>query len=87
MATQEEVKSILDEALALEGRALGFDRDTELLGGVPEFDSMAVVSLIAALEERLGIVVDDDDITAETFETVGTLVDFVLEKVGAQQVS
>ena len=87
MATQEEVKSILDEALALEGRALAFDRDTELLGGVPEFDSMAVVSLIAALEERLGIVVDDDDITAETFETVGTLVDFVQSQRQAHKVS
>ena len=86
MATQEEVKSILDEALALEGRALAFDRDTELLGGVPEFDSMAVVSLIAALEERLGIVVDDD-ITAETFETVGTLVDFVQSQRQAHKVS
>ncbi|QIT56535.1 acyl carrier protein [Aquisalimonas sp. 2447] len=87
MPTQEEVKSILDEALALEGRALEFDRDTELLGGVPEFDSMAVVSLIAAMEERFGIVVDDDDITAETFETVGTLVDFVQSKHQAQKVS
>ena len=79
MPTQEEVKSILDEALALDGRAMGFDHDTELLGDLPEFDSMAVVSLIAALEERFGIIVDDD-ITAETFETVGTLVDFVQSK-------
>ena len=80
MPTQEEVKTILDEALALEGRALAFDRETELLGDLPEFDSMAVVSLIAALEERFGIIVGDDDITAETFETVGTLVDFVQSK-------
>ncbi len=87
MPTSEEIKTILDEALALEGRALAFTRESELLGAVPEFDSMAVVSLIAALEERLGIVVDDDDITAETFETVGNLVDFVQEKYEQQQVS
>ncbi len=38
---------------------------------------MAVVSVIAALEDRLGISVDDDDFDGEAFATVGSLVDFV----------
>ncbi|MDH5694616.1 MAG: phosphopantetheine-binding protein, partial [Gammaproteobacteria bacterium] len=53
------------------------DVDTALLGGIPEFDSMAVVSVITAIEEQYGFVVDDDEIDAEAFETVGALVSFV----------
>ena len=38
---------------------------------------MAVVSLIGALEEHFGIAIDDDDISASTFETLGSLAAFV----------
>jgi acyl carrier protein len=44
---------------------------------------MAVVGLITSLEERFGIVVDDDDIDGSTFETVGSLVDFVAARMPA----
>jgi acyl carrier protein len=50
---------------------------------MPELDSMAVVSLIGALEEHFGIAVDDDDISASTFESVGTLCAFVAARSGA----
>lgn len=73
----------LDEVLSLKGRALGLTRDSPLLGAIPELDSMAVVGLIAGLEERFGIVVDDDDVDGATFETVGSLVDFVVAKQAA----
>ena len=46
------------------------------------FDVAAVVSLIAALEEQLGLVVDDDDIDGDTFATVGSLADFVAARLG-----
>jgi acyl carrier protein len=69
--------------LSLGGRGLGFTRDTALLGAIPELDSMAVVTLITTLEERLGITVDDDDIDGSTFATVGSLADFVGGKLGA----
>lgn len=82
MDALQEVARILDEVLSLKGRSATFTRDTHLLGAVPEFDSMAVVSLITALEEQLGIVVDDD-IDGSTFATVGTLADFVVEKMAA----
>ena len=77
------VIQVLDEVLALGGRGLAFTRQTPLLGAVPELDSMAVVSLIGTLEERFGIIVDDDDIDGQTFATVGSLVDFVAAKLGA----
>ena len=78
-----EVIRILDEVLSLDGRGASFTRDTRLLGSVPEFDSMAVVALITALEEQLGIVVDDDEIDGATFATVGTLAEFVAGKLAA----
>ena len=81
MNVLNEVNRTLDEVLSLGGRAAAFNRDTPLLGAIPELDSMAVVSLITTLEERFGIVVDDDDIDGSTFANVGTLTDFVSAKI------
>ncbi len=83
MDVNRETLNVLDEVLSLGGRASSFTRDTHLLGGIPELDSMAVVTLISTLEERFGIVVDDDDIDGETFATVGSLSDFVSAKLAA----
>lgn len=83
MDLMQEVLRVVDEVLSLNGRATTFGADTHLLGAIPELDSMAVVSLISGLEERFGIVVDDDDIDGATFATVGSLVKFVGGKVAA----
>jgi len=83
MDTQQQVLRILDEVLSLNGRSASFDRSTHLLGAIPELDSMAVVSLITSLEERFGVVFDDDEIDGATFASVGSLTDFVAEKLGA----
>jgi acyl carrier protein len=81
MDVQSEVLRVLDEVLSLGGRGRTLTRGTHLLGAIPELDSMAVVTLITTLEEQLGIVVDDDEIEGATFETVGSLVDFVTHKL------
>lgn len=83
MDVQAEVLRVLDEVLSLNGRSAGFGRNTPLLGAVPEFDSMAVVTLITTLEEQLGITVPDDEIDGSTFATVGALVDFVSGRLAA----
>jgi acyl carrier protein len=75
--TQQEVLALLDEILGLDGRSAGFTATTPLLGAIPELDSMAVVSLIAGLEERFGFAADDDEIDGSIFATVGSLVEFV----------
>ena len=80
---QTDLLRVLDDVLSLRGRALGFDAATPLLGGIPELDSMAVVTLITTLEERFGLVVDDDEISGDTFETVGSLTRFVAGKLSA----
>ena len=79
----EEVRNILAHTLQLGDRASTFTADTPLLGSLPELDSLAVVTLITALEERYGFVVDDDEISAETFATLGTLIAFVEGKCDA----
>jgi acyl carrier protein len=79
---EQEVLRVLDEVLSLGGRTASFTRDTHLLGAIPELDSMAVVSLITTLEERLGITVDDGDIDGSTFATVASLSDFVSAQLG-----
>jgi len=83
MDTQKEVIRILDEVLSLGGRSASFDRNTPLFGALPEFDSMAVVSLITSMEDQLGLVIDDDEISGELFATVGTLTDFAAAKLAA----
>jgi acyl carrier protein len=76
----EEVKNLLTDVLSLGPAGQSLTADSPLLGALPELDSMAVVGVIAAIEDRFGIVIDDDDISASTFETVGSLADFVAQK-------
>jgi acyl carrier protein len=77
----QEVTNILADVLSLGERKNSLTADSGLLGNIPELDSMAVVNVITALEDHFGITVDDDEISAQTFETVGTLTDFVEQKL------
>ena len=53
-----------------------------LLGEIPEFDSMAVVTVMTMLEEELDVVFEDDEVDGEVFATLGSLSDFVAAKAG-----
>lgn len=76
----DQIKSVLKDALQLGNRADGLTLSTPLLGSLPEFDSMAVVAVLTLIEERFGIMIDDDEINADIFSTVGSLAAFVQEK-------
>ena len=81
-AIADEVRSVLIDTLGISSaRAGAFDTETPLFGAVPELDSMAVATVLTEIEDRLGIVIDDDDIDAETFETFGNLVAFTAGKI------
>ncbi|MDN5869996.1 MAG: phosphopantetheine-binding protein [Nitrococcus sp.] len=80
----EEIRTLLDQVLQLGGRSIRFSPDTALFGSIPEFDSMAVVSVLTAIEESFGFVIDDDEISAQAFETVGSLAYFVSRKVAEE---
>ena len=82
---EEEVaktlRAVLVDILGLrEERVRGFDEATPLFGALPEFDSMAVAGLLTELEERLGIVIEDEDVDADMLETFGSLLTFVRAK-------
>ena len=77
----EEVKNILCDVLSIDERRKSFTEASPLLGAIPELDSMAVVNVITAIEEHFDITVDDDEISAKTFETVGSLAQFVEQKL------
>lgn len=72
---------LLDEVLGLGGRAAAFTPDSPLLGALPEFDSLAVLGLISALQKRFGIEIHDDDIDPDIFETVGSLQRFIEARI------
>ncbi|MGV3654380.1 MAG: acyl carrier protein [Noviherbaspirillum sp.] len=77
MRSFNDVRNLLADTLSLGERGLAMGPETPLLGSLPELDSMAVVQLIAALEEYYDFRVDDDEISADAFATLGSLVDFV----------
>ena len=72
---------MLNDALQLEERFNSASPSTPLLGDIPELDSMAIVTVLTLLEEEFEIVVEDDEVTAELFRTIGTLVTYVERKV------
>lgn len=80
MPHQQLLADILRSVLQIDTQ---FDEDTLLLGAIPEFDSMAVISVITELEEQLGIQIDDDEISAEVFESFGQLNLFIQQKQAA----
>lgn len=76
----DEVKTILINVLGLGDTGQALDANSPLLGSLPELDSMAVVSLVGALEEHFDIEIHDDDLSANTFSTLGALASFVADK-------
>ena len=81
MNVAEDIKTMLADVLSLGARKSQLSESTPLLGSIPELDSMAVVNIITAMEDRFGISVSDDEISADTFATLGSLVGFVEGKL------
>ena len=75
------VRAVLRDVLGLsEARAGALRDDTLLFGAMPELDSMAVAGVLTELEERLGILIEDDEVDGEMLETFGALVRFAAAK-------
>lgn len=79
MSIIDAVLKVLDRELNLQGKALEFTAETKLRGTLPQLDSMAIVSVVTALEEQLGFEFPEDQLDGAIFESVGTLVDCVSE--------
>ena len=85
-ATQVDtaVRGVLRDVLGISAaRVAAFDADTELFGALPELDSMAVAGLLTELEDRLGIMIDDDEVDGDMLATFGALIAFAESKARA----
>ena len=72
-----KLRAILVDVLGLDSdRVADFHAETGLFGHLPELDSMAVAGLLTEMEDRLDIVIDDDDVDGEMLETYGGLLAF-----------
>ena len=79
--TDTRLRDILRDVLALKpAQVEAFDADTGLFGALPELDSMAVAGLLTEMEDRLDIVIDDDEVDGELLETYGNLLAFAKAK-------
>jgi len=78
---ERALRAVLADILGLEPeRVAAFDESTPLFGSLPEFDSLAVAELLTALEERLGILIEDHEVEADMMETFGALLAFTRAK-------
>jgi acyl carrier protein len=78
---EETVRGVLRDVLGIDAaRAATFDEATPLFGALPELDSMAVAGVLTELEDRLGIVIEDDEVDGDMLETFGALTRFAASK-------
>ena len=76
------MRAVLADVLGLSpARVAAFDAETPLFGALPELDSMAVASVLTELEDRLGILIEDDEVDGDMLETFGALTDFVAARM------
>lgn len=79
--TDAVLRRVLQDVLGLApARTAAFAADSGLFGHLPELDSMAVAGLLTEIEDRLGIVIEDDEVDGEMLETYGALLGFVEAK-------
>ncbi len=76
-----EVRNIFCNALSINDRKDSLTENSVLFGNIPELDSMTLVNVITALEENFDIIINDDEISAEIFETLASLTCFVDDKL------
>lgn len=80
-ALDAELRRILQDVLGLSpDRVAELNPESGLFGHLPELDSMAVAGLLTEVEDRLDIVIEDDDVESEMMETYGALLAFVRNK-------
>lgn len=78
---EQTVRAVLIDVLGIApDRAAGFHAETGLFGALPELDSMAVAGLLTEIEDRLGIVIEDDEVDGDMLSTFGALVTYLDRK-------
>jgi acyl carrier protein len=81
-ALDTQLKGLIADVLGLDpAQAAAFTPESGLFGHLPELDSMAVAGLLTEMEDRLGIVIEDDDVDGDMLETYGALLAFTRAKL------
>ena len=75
--TLDRVIVVVVKTLGIKDRAHTLAAITELFGSLPELDSMTVITLSVNLEREFDFEIDDEDFTAEVFDTIGSLAEYV----------
>lgn len=77
---EQRIQTFLLEKFPLV-RKTGVERDTALLEkGI--LDSLGILDLVSYLESEFSILISDEDLLPENFQTLSTLSAFVLKKNG-----
>jgi acyl carrier protein len=83
-AVDRKLKALIADVLGIDpAQAEALEAGSGLFGHLPELDSMAVAGLLTEMEDRLGIIIDDDDVDGEMLETYGALLAFAQAKLAA----
>ncbi|WP_137864277.1 MULTISPECIES: acyl carrier protein [unclassified Sphingomonas] len=81
LEVENTVRGVLRDVLGLSAeRVADFREDTPLFGALPELDSLAVAGVLTEIEDRLGILIEDDEVDGEMLETFGALTRFAAAK-------
>jgi len=84
MTELDRLRELLRDTLQIGAKADGLTEHTRLFGGLPEFDSVAIVSVVIAIEQEYGVKIADRELSADLFESLGSLSRFIARKVDLQ---
>jgi acyl carrier protein len=81
MEVAGNVRRFIQDDLMFGDASASIDNDTPLCEGI--IDSIALMELVAFLEEEFRIQIDDADLTADNFRTVAAIERLVSRRTGA----
>jgi acyl carrier protein len=82
LAIAPALRGILESAIGKRSVPANLDDSTALLGAIPELDSMAVLGILTQIQDDFGVTIEDDEVSADIFQTFGDLRRFVEGKLG-----
>ena len=77
----QDVKMVIVNSVGTDVPLSSLNDDFQLVGNI--LDSMAITNLVLGLEEHFDFIFEDDELSADVFETVGSLTDFINKKISA----
>ena len=76
-----QLKEIIVNKLDINVDYEDIDENASLYEDGLGLDSIAIVDLIVSIEKKFSITIDDDELNADMFKSLNTLVDFIRTKI------